>query len=237
MRVFVTGASGHIASALIPELLANDHEVLGLARSEEAAAKVAALGAEVRRGELGDTAGLASAAAECDGVVHLAFRHDLSFNGDFAGAGAIDLAAVNAIGDALAGSEKPFVTTGGTLLLAAAAPGRTGTEEDVADDGLPRVASENATIALAGRVRSAAVRLAPMVHSDLDKHGFIPTLIGFARRNGFAAYVGDGANRWPGANTRDVARLYRLALDQRPRARGCTASRARASRSARSPRR
>ncbi|MGH2875547.1 MAG: SDR family oxidoreductase [Solirubrobacteraceae bacterium] len=217
MRVFVTGASGHIASAVIPELLAGGHRVVGLARSDEAADKVGALGAEVRRGDLTDPEDLAAAAAESDGVIHLAMRHDMAFSGDFAGAAAFDLAAIRAMGAALKGSDKPFVGASGSMVLAVAAPGRPGTEQDVASGDFPRVEAENTVVALAAEgVRSGVVRLAPTVHSDLDRHGFIPVLIGLARTNGFAAYVGDGANRWPGANTRDIGRLYRLALERGP---------------------
>lgn len=217
MRVFVTGASGHIASAVIPELLANGHEVLGLARSDDAAARVSALGAKVRRGDLDDLDGLKTAATESDGVIHLAFKHEAMRSGDFMGAVSSDAAAVAAIGDALAGTGKPFVSTGGTLMLARAGiSGREGTEQDVVAGG-PRVDTENAVIALAGRaVRSSTVRLAPMVHSELDHHGFTVALIGFAREHGCAAYVGDGANRWPAAHTRDIAALYRLALEKAP---------------------
>lgn len=218
MRVFVTGASGHVGSAVIPELLNNGHSVLGLARSDEGAAAVAALGAEVRRGDLTDPDGLAAAAAESDGVIHLAFRHDLAFQqGDFAAAAASDLAAIEAIGAALKGSGKPFVGTGGTMLLAFASPGKVGTEHDTVSSDFPRVPSENALLGLAEHgVRPSIIRLAPSVHSELDKHGFVPGLIGFARTNGFAAYVADGANRWPGLNTRDAAVLYRLALEKAP---------------------
>jgi nucleoside-diphosphate-sugar epimerase len=217
MRVFITGASGHIASAVIPELLDHGHQVVGLARSDASAEAVAALGAEVRRGDLDDLAGLNEAAAASDGVIHLAFKHDWMRTGDFLGAVASDAAAIDAIGEALAGSGKPFVGTGGTLMLAMGGiTGRAGTEDDVIPGG-PRVDAENALIALAERgVRSSHVRLAPMVHSDLDKHGFTPSLIGFAREHGAAAYVGDGANRWPAAHTRDIAVLYRLALEKAP---------------------
>jgi len=217
MRVFVTGASGHIASALIPELVASGHEVLGLARSDEAAAAVAKLGAEVRRGDLDDLDVIKTAAAESDGVVHLAFKHEAVRTGDFVAAVSADLAAVNAIGLALAGSGKPFVSTGGTLMLARGGiAGREGTETDVVESG-PRVESENAVVALAGLgVRSSLVRLAPLVHSDLDHHGFTSSLIGFARQHASAAYIGDGANRWPAAHTRDIAVLYRLALEKAP---------------------
>jgi len=217
MRVFVTGASGHIASAVIPELLDNGHQVLGLARSDTSAAAVAALGAEVRRGDLDDLEGLREAAAESDGVIHLAFKHEAMRTGDFMSAVAADAAAIEVVGDELAGTDKPFVTTGGTLMLAMGGiTGRAGTEDDVIPAG-PRVDAENAVIGLAQRgVRSSVIRLSPMVHSDLDKHGFTPALIGFAREHGAAAYIGDGANRWPAAHTRDVAVLYRLALEMAP---------------------
>jgi hypothetical protein len=149
-------------------------------------------------------------------VIHLAFKHDVAFTGDFVGAATADLRAVEAIGAALEGSGKPFVGTSGTLLLARAAIGRIGTEQDHLDGG-PRVDSENAIIAMADRgVRSSVIRLAPTVHSSLDHHGFVPTLIAMARKNGVAAYVGDGANRWPAVHTLDAARLYRLALEAAP---------------------
>jgi len=219
MRVFVTGASGHIGSALVPELLAAGHTVVGLARSDAAAAKLTAAGAEVRRGDLDDLEGLREAAQAADGVVHLAFKHDLAFSGAPGGyvtASEHDLRAVQAIGAALAGSNKPFVNTSGTALLVFAGLARTGTEQDAIEAG-PRVVSENTAIALAQRaVRSSVVRLAPTVHSSLDHTGFIPTLIGMARRNGFSAYVGEGANVWPAVHTLDAARLYRLALESAP---------------------
>jgi nucleoside-diphosphate-sugar epimerase len=219
MRVFVTGASGHIASALIPDLLAAGHEVIGLARSDKAASAVAKAGARVHRGDLDDIEGLRRAAAAADGVIHLAFKHDLSLSGvpdGFATAAAHDLRAIQAIGDSLKGSGKPFVTTSGTGLLAFAKLGRIGTEEDTLPGG-PRVDSENATIALAQHgVRSSAVRLPPTVHSSLDREGFIPSLIAAARKNGFAAYIEKGANVWPAVHTLDAARLFRLALESAP---------------------
>jgi nucleoside-diphosphate-sugar epimerase len=215
MRVFVTGASGHIASAVIPELIGAGHQVLGLARSDDSAAAVEALGAEVRRGDLDDLEGLAEAAAESDGVIHLAFKHEAMMSGDYQTAVDSDLAATQAIGAALAGSEAPFVNTGGTLSLSSIT-GRAGTEEDVVAGG-PRTDATNATIALAeSGVRSSVVRLPPLVHSDLDHTGFAPILIGLAREKGHAAYIGDGMNRWPAVHTRDAGRLYRLAVESAP---------------------
>ena len=220
MRVFITGASGHVAAAVIPELLSNGHRVVGLARSDASAEAVAAMGGEVRRGDLDDLDGLAAAAAEADGVIHLAFKHEAMRTGDFTGAVDSDMAAHRAIGGALVGSGKPFVTTGGTLMLAMAgitgAGGRVGTEDDQPGGG-PRVDAANYTTSLAQQgVRSSVVRLAPMVHSDLDHHGFTHALIGFARESGAAAYTGDGSNVWPAANTYDIGVLYRLALEHAP---------------------
>jgi nucleoside-diphosphate-sugar epimerase len=230
MRVFVTGASGHIASAVIPELLDNGHQVVGLARSDASAEAVAGLGAEVRRGDLDDLDGLKAAAAEADGVIHLAFKHEALLTGRFADAVDADMAATRGIGEALIATDKPFVTTGGTLMLAMAGiTGRPGTEDDQSDGG-PRVDAANYTISLAQQgVRSSVVRLAPMVHSELDHRGFTHALIGFARENGVAAYTGDGSNRWPAANTYDIGVLYRLALEKAPPARPSTASATRAS--------
>jgi nucleoside-diphosphate-sugar epimerase len=216
MRVFVTGASGHVGSALIPELLGAGHEVVGLARSDTSAAALAAAGVAVHRGDLDDLAGLRQAAAAADGVIHLAFKHESMVTGDYAGAADADLKALNALADALAGTGKPLVSTSGTLLLAQAAAGRTGTETDAAESG-PRIDSENAVIAFAGRgIRSSVVRLPPTVHSSLDHHGFIPTLIAIARDKGVSGYVGDGSNRWPAGHTLDAAHLYRLALESAP---------------------
>jgi nucleoside-diphosphate-sugar epimerase len=214
MHVFVTGASGHIGSAVVDDLLAAGHRVTGLARSDASAAALTAKGAEVYRGDLADPDGLRDAAAASDGVIHLAYRDD--FDSDFAGAAETDLRVAAAMGEALAGSDRPLVNTSGTLLLAGVVQGRTATENDVAEGG-PRIDSENATIALAERgVRSSVVRLSPLVHSTLDHHGFAHRLIDIARDKGVSAYVGGGSNRWPGVHTLDAARLYRLAVEAAP---------------------
>ncbi|MDQ0378125.1 SDR family oxidoreductase [Amycolatopsis thermophila] len=216
MRVFVTGASGHVGSALVPELLSAGHEVVGLARSDASAAALAAAGVEVRRGDLRDLDVLRQAAAEADGVIHLAFDHEAMISGDFASAGDADLAAVQAFGDALAGTGKPLVITSGTAMLAAPGLARTATEDDVLPGGY-RIDSENAVVGFADRgIRSSVVRLPPSVHSSLDKHGFVPILIAAARTAGRSGYPGDGANRWPAVHTLDAARLYRLALEKAP---------------------
>lgn len=216
MRVFITGASGHVGSALVPELLQHGHSVAGLARSDTSAARLTEWGADVVRGDLDDLDSLRTAAEAADGVVHLAFRHDAMTAGDMTGAAETDLAALRAIADALAGTDKPLVGTSGTGLLAMADLHRTGTEADTLPGGY-RIDSENFVIDLADKgVRSSMVRLPPITHSTLDHTGFAPTLIGFARQNGFSAYVGDGTNRWPSVHTLDAARLYRRALESAP---------------------
>ncbi|MFJ3087394.1 SDR family oxidoreductase [Streptomyces sp. NPDC086838] len=221
MRVFITGASGWIGSAVVPELIEAGHQVVGLARSEASAEALAAAGAEVRRGSLDDLDVLREAAADADGVLHLAFKHDIAFSGDFQGATDADRRAIDAFGDALAGSGKPFVIASGLLGLA---PGRVATEEDgqsadpQASAGGPGGRQDNAraTLALASRdVRSSVVRLPPTVHGDGDQ-GFIASLIANARDKGVSGYVGDGSGRWPAAHRSDVAHLFRLALENAP---------------------
>lgn len=214
MHVFVTGATGHIGSAVVAELLEAGHHVTGLARSDKSAAALTAKGATVHRGDLADLDGLRAAVAAADGVIHLAYRDD--FDNDFVGAAETDLRVVTAMGEVLAGSDRPLVNTSGTLLLAGVAQGRTATENDAAEGG-PRIDSENAVIALADRgVRSSVIRLSPLVHSTLDHHGFAHRLIDIAREKGVSAYIGDGTNRWPGVHTLDAARLYRLAVEAAP---------------------
>jgi nucleoside-diphosphate-sugar epimerase len=200
MRLFVTGASGWIGSPTVRNLLAAGHQVVGLARSQEAATAVEALGADVVRGDLVDVELLRDEAAKSDGVVHLGFRHDVAFSGDYQTAADTDKRAIAAFGDALERSDRPLVVAAGTLGLA---PGRVGTEQDMPDPSLhPRTANAYAAAALADRgVRSIVVRFAPTVHGEGD-HGFIATLVDIARDTGVSAYVGEGRNRWPAVHHR-----------------------------------
>jgi nucleoside-diphosphate-sugar epimerase len=214
MRVFVTGPTGWIGSVIVRELLANGHQVAGLARSDSSAARAAAAGAEVVRGSLEDLDGLRAAAAGADGVIHTGYIHDFSPAGDPVAAAAIDGRAIAAFGDALAGTGKPLVVASG---LPHAPAGGVSTEAVLlADDPAhPRV-SEPAALAAAERgIRASVVRLPPSVHGEGD-YWFIPIFIGVARKTGFSAYIGDGANVWPAVHRVDAARLFRLALEQAP---------------------
>ncbi|HEX3751512.1 MAG TPA: SDR family oxidoreductase [Streptosporangiaceae bacterium] len=209
MRVFVTGASGHIGSAVIPELIRGGHEVTGLARSDASAAAVKAMGAEVYHGDLNDPDGLRAAAADADAVIHLAFDHATMMAGDFPGAVATDLAVVQAFGDALAGTGKTLIGIGLT--------GTGDARRDATINANPRSAVSRAIAGFTDRgVRTILVGVPPVTHSPQDKHGFIPMLIGIARNAGASGYVEEGTNRWPAVHTLDLAALFRLALEKAP---------------------
>jgi nucleoside-diphosphate-sugar epimerase len=223
MRVFVTGASGWIGSAVVPRLLDAGHSIVGLARSAASADALAAAGAEPLTGTLDDLDVLRNAAADADGVIHLAFKHDIAFSGGFEAAATADRAAIDAFGEVLAGSDRPLVIASGTLGLM---PGRVATERDGHDSpavsahggGGPsvRMATAEATLAFANQgVRASVLRLPPTVHGDGDG-GFMAALIGVARRTGVSGYIGDGANRWPAVHRSDAATLFRLAVESAP---------------------
>ncbi|MEV1023296.1 SDR family oxidoreductase [Streptomyces sp. NPDC050264] len=222
MRVFVTGASGWIGSAVVPELIGAGHQVVGLARSDASAGALTEAGAEVVRGTLDDLDTLRGAAAESDGVIHLAFKHDIAFSGGFDAAADADRRAIDTFGEALAGSDRPFVLASGLLGLT---PGRIATEQDGRAGASPgahpsgpakRMANAHAAAALADRgIRSSVLRLPPTVHGDGD-HGFLSAVVAAAREKGVSAYIGDGANRWPAVHRSDAAHLFRLALENAP---------------------
>jgi nucleoside-diphosphate-sugar epimerase len=209
VRVLVTGASGHIGVAVVSELVGAGHEVTGLVRSEPSARIVSELGAQVRLGDVNDLEGLSSAAQDTDAVIHLAYDHASVAEGDLTTAADADTAVVRAFGDALAGTGRTFIGIG------IASTGDPERDRMLAANPRSAVAREVAGLGERG-IRSLLMAIPPVTHSDRDRHGFIPTVIGIARKQGVSGYPGDGSNRWPAVHTLDLATLYRLALEQAP---------------------
>ena len=216
MRVFVTGATGFIGSAVVPELLGAGHQVVGLARSEGSAASLATAGAEVLRGSLDDLNSLRAGAAASDGIIHLAFKHEEAFSGDYPAATAADRRVIETFGTALEGSDRPLAVATG---LSGHPAGALVSEDDEPDTGSvtgERMLAEQLVRSLASSgVRSSSVRLSPTVHGDGDPN-FVAALVGIARDKGVSGYIGEGRNHWPAVHRLDAARLFRLALEKAP---------------------
>lgn len=216
MRVFVTGASGWVGSAVVPELISAGHQVVGLARSASSADALTSIGASAHYGDLDNIEAIRSGAAESDGVIHLAYRHDIAFSSDPALAASTDMRAIQTVGSTLEGSDRPFIIATG---LGGLPSDRTVTEQDGATPDRPggqRAAASKVTLGFADRrVRASVVRLPPSVHGVGDT-GFVPTMVSIARDKRVSAYVGNGNNRWPAVHRLDAARLFRLALESAP---------------------